>query len=304
MQDLSYSVNSIAESLQKNSRKKSDPENKDQPKDRKVLSKPRILIILIIILTTTIATIIGVLFVPKEREKDPINNISTVSTEKTTLVIPTEPVTSSSDTSLSSSSTSTRSVTTESISTTIAPVPFKIITRSDWGSRPMKGRIKLKSPVKRLIIMDTQTEKCYNTEACKTLIKDRQLVHYNDYEQGRISIQDIRENFLISSDGTIFEGRGFSYEGQHSYDQSKTSYNSEAIGISFIGNYSEQDIDSRQNESLKYFIQKCIEENNLILEYKLYYKYQLTESRQTYDKLYETVKMMNHWKESENKFDF
>lgn len=272
---------------------------KDPSKDRKILSKPRVLIILTIILTASIVTTIGVLFMPRQREKGSKDNMSTTSKEITTIVIPTEPVTSSSETSLSSSSTVTRS---ESTSTTIAQVPFKIITRSDWGSRPMKGRIKLKPPVKRLIIMDTQTEKCNNTEACKTFVKDRQLVHYNDYEQGSISIQDIRENYLISSDGTIFEGRGFSYEGQHSYDQSKTSYNNEAIGVSFIGIYSEFDIDSRQKESLKYFIQKCIEENNLILEYKVYYKYQLTESRQSYDKLYETVKTMDHWKECENKF--
>lgn len=41
---------------------------------------------------------------------------------------------------------------------------------------------------------------------------------------------DIAYNFLIGSDGNIYEGRGWGIEGAHAF-----GYNNRSIGISFIG---------------------------------------------------------------------
>lgn len=261
-------------------RKQFNQENDDpnQNQGTSLHRKAFIYIIVFIVILTVIGTVIGVSLHIIKREELP--------TSKPTETNPTD-TTETTETSTSSSTSST--------TITEPTVLFESISRSGWEARPMSGKKAQKPPIERLIVMDTQTAECNDIETCKAFVKKRQMDNYNDLELGSITIDDICENFLISPDGNIFEGRGFSKEGQHSFDRSKTSYNNQAIGVSFIGNYTEQDIESSQNESLIYFTQKWIEEDLLVPDYKLYYKYQLTESRQTYDKLYETVKTMNHW---------
>jgi len=51
------------------------------------------------------------------------------------------------------------------------------------------------------------------------------------------SLDDIPYNFLIGSDGRIYEGRGIEYQGQHTNNLDATEYNSIGICIAFIGNY-------------------------------------------------------------------
>lgn len=116
-------------------------------------------------------------------------------------------------------------------------------------------------------------------------------------------MNDIPENFLIAPDGSIFEGRGFSREGQHTFDYTKTSYNNGALGITFIGDYTERNLTADQVECFNYFIQKSIDDNMVKTDYKLYYKDQLagTLTSNVTDQLYETVKSWDHWKESERK---
>lgn len=99
--------------------------------------------------------------------------------------------------------------------------------------------------------MDTQTVTCSGDDACINFVQNRQNSSY------LANSQDLPENFLISTDGTIYEGRGYSYEGQHSNDRGSTSYN-KAIGVSFIGNLTENIPSDVQLNSLKYFIEKSV----------------------------------------------
>lgn len=43
---------------------------------------------------------------------------------------------------------------------------------------------------------------------------------------------DIIYNFLIGCDGTIYEGRGWAVEGDHT-----EGYNHKSIGVAFVGNF-------------------------------------------------------------------
>ena len=60
---------------------------------------------------------------------------------------------------------------------------------------------------------------------------------YNDYG-------DVGYDFLISGDGTIYEGRSLDYKGAHLF-----GYNQGNIGIAFLGDFSEKTISSSQFES-------------------------------------------------------
>lgn len=48
----------------------------------------------------------------------------------------------------------------------------------------------------------------------------------------RRKFRDIGYNFLIGGDGRIYEGLGFGIRGEHA-----PRYNSQSIGIAFIGNF-------------------------------------------------------------------
>lgn len=63
------------------------------------------------------------------------------------------------------------------------------------------GSKQLKTPVSKVILFETASDTCKN---CIT-----KKIAENYYPK----FEDIKENFFIAQDGTVFEGRGFSREG-------------------------------------------------------------------------------------------
>lgn len=139
--------------------------------------------------------------------------------------------------------------------------------------------------------MDTQTDTCSGEEDCKRFVRLRQ-------SEGNL-YEDIFENFLIASDGSVFEGRGFEFEGQHSFDRVTTSYNNQAIGVSFIGNYTETDLSEDQFEGFKYFVQRSINESLIRVDYKLYFREQLVGPNVITKRLQAAVTTWDHWTEGD-----
>lgn len=181
--------------------------------------------------------------------------------------------------------------------TTLLPTttkdPFTIVSRSEWGANSkMKGSKKLKSPVKLLIIMDTQTDSCDKLEDCSSFLKERQKSEYiNDPK-----IKDIRENFLIASDGRVYEGRGFLNEGQHTYDMLSTDYNPNAIGIAFIGNYTRTPLTASQDAMIHNFIRSNVKNGKISENYILYHQDQLALKQNLNENvLYATIQTWDHW---------
>lgn len=262
-----------------------------------VLQKPIVWVCLVIFISIVVGTVIGVIVLinfNKDKDKDSndgVNEPTIPHFSSTSTVFPT------------SSSTTSEKVTTTSTETTtvyVNPEPYDFFNRSEWKALPMKGKFKLTLPVKRIILMDTQTEPCKNFEGCKLFMQK----HQNDSYMSRVGstqIQDIPENFLIATDGMFFEGRGFSYEGQHTIDAG-TLYSNGALGISFIGNYTTNELSSDQKESFKYFINKFVEEGKLAVDYTIFYKLQIIKSSVADDMLYDYIRTFENWKESMKTF--
>lgn len=80
---------------------------------------------------------------------------------------------------------------------------------------------------------------------------------------------DIRENYFIDSQGSVYEGRGLAREGQTTYE-SLTSYNNKAISISFLLEENSKPTEL-QEKSLCWLI-----ENLNLTDYKLYKQSDLT----------------------------
>lgn len=95
-------------------------------------------------------------------------------------------------------------------------------------------------------------------ESCREFLAQRQQTAYPDYE-------DIRENFFVSSEGRIFEGRGEFIEGQTTYE-SLTSYNNKALSVSLILSEEGMEPTENQTNALCYFVDNFLEKE----DFKLY----------------------------------
>ncbi|XP_016966516.2 peptidoglycan-recognition protein SB2 [Drosophila biarmipes] len=103
----------------------------------------------------------------------------------------------------------------------------QIVPRSSWCPVPLSPRLpRLAGPVRLIIIHHTVTAPCFNRQQCLSALRQIRADHL------RRKFRDIGYNFLIGGDGRIYEGLGFGIRGEHA-----PNYNSQSIGIAFIGNF-------------------------------------------------------------------
>lgn len=145
-------------------------------------------------------------------------------------------------TSSTDSSTQQSTMAVSSSTETALPVA-KVVKRDAWMMEgfDVNGKFKQLQPIKRILILktETETETCTNESSCIDFMFEHQQNSYPEFD-------DIRENFLISLDGTIYEGRGLLREGQTTND-GFTSYNSQALSISFLASENENLSELQQN---------------------------------------------------------
>lgn len=103
------------------------------------------------------------------------------------------------------------------------------VTRRQWFSYSAYVSPQPISPhVRRVIMHETQTDACFTRDDCGESIRSIQIRHLN------AMWTDIGWNWLIGTDGRVYEGRGWGATGSHS-----ASYNYISYGIAIVGNYTE-----------------------------------------------------------------
>ncbi|CAF0811694.1 unnamed protein product [Rotaria sp. Silwood1] len=132
-----------------------------------------------------------------------------------------------------------------SASTSTANCP-SIVTRSQWGARPAKSRTPMTTPVQYVVIHHTTGGTCTTKSDCISKMKG-----FQNYHMDSNGWDDIGYSFLVGEDGNIYEGRGWTYAGAHTY-----GYNSKSIGISVIGDYSSRKPNAGAINAVKALI-KC-----------------------------------------------
>ncbi|XP_056643850.1 uncharacterized protein LOC130449834 [Diorhabda sublineata] len=136
-------------------------------------------------------------------------------------------------------------------------------------------------PVGLVIIGDTKTKTCDNFDDCSKILKS-----YQQYEIISLGYKNICENFLISTDGTIYVGRGWDV---------RNCYDRLSIEISFIGNFNKHKMSKDMITSLLLLL------NHGQKLYKLPNDYIIIALNQTIDTLspgeyvYEVIKNMCHF---------
>ncbi|CAN9505955.1 unnamed protein product [Ophioblennius macclurei] len=105
-----------------------------------------------------------------------------------------------------------------------------IINRCTWGAAPFRGTpTTLSLPLPYLFIHHTAqpSQPCLTLAQCAADMRAMQRFHQDDR-----GWSDIGYSFVAGSDGNIYEGRGWSWQGAHTY-----GYNAVGLGVSFIGDY-------------------------------------------------------------------
>lgn len=235
------------------SKEKFDHETRGE-KARRLILKPKfcVPVAMIIIIIILLSCGLPILLLKNKNG----NELTTLAPSTTTgSLYPTSPA------------TSTESTTTEG--------PFaqlKVLTREVWIPHGLDftGKFKQLMPIKRIIILNTKTDTCYDESSCIEFIADSQQMAYPEFD-------DVKENFFIGVDGTVYEGRGFLHEGQASYE-SCTSFNSKAVSISFILQGKAEQPNEKQQEALCLFIRKSIDDKVLDENYFLFHHSELTSS--------------------------
>ncbi|XP_038549621.1 peptidoglycan recognition protein 6 [Micropterus salmoides] len=105
-----------------------------------------------------------------------------------------------------------------------------IIPRCMWGAEPYRGTpTNLSLPLSFMYIHHTHTPglPCLTFEQCSADMRSMQRFHQVDR-----GWDDIGYSFVAGSDGYLYEGRGWHWQGAHTL-----GHNSIGYGVSFIGNY-------------------------------------------------------------------
>lgn len=106
---------------------------------------------------------------------------------------------------------------------------------------------------------------------------------------------DIGYNFLISSDGRVYVGRGWDYVGAHT-----KGYNYDSVGIAFIGTYNAIEPSHVQLNACLALLEEGINLKKLVPNYRLYGARQLGSTESPGEMLYKIIKKWKHWSSNIN----
>lgn len=117
------------------------------------------------------------------------------------------------------------------------------------------------------------------------MVRDIQAYHMNEKRY-----DDIGYNFLIGSDGNVLVGRGWDFAGAHT-----RGYNSDSVGIAFIGNFERKSPTSEALSAAEQLIAAGVESRKLAEDYKVYGHKQLAPSTSPGQELYNIIKTWPHF---------
>ena len=169
-------------------------------------------------------------------------------------------------------------------------IDIKIYDRSDWGAEAPKTALKeLSLPIKRIILAHTADENypCFDFEECKSRVK--KIQEYNS------DLDDIPYNFLIGGDGSIFEGRGINFQGQHTSNLYGSSFDDIGICVAFIGTFKVSEPSEKQIEAFHNLVKFFINIDLINEKHNVFFQDELFEPNVPAYSLFETVKTFSNY---------
>uniref|UniRef100_UPI00398EB02F N-acetylmuramoyl-L-alanine amidase-like n=1 Tax=Pristiophorus japonicus TaxID=55135 RepID=UPI00398EB02F len=168
-----------------------------------------------------------------------------------------------------------------------------IIPRCMWGAKPYRGTpVRLALPLRFVYIHHTYepSRPCNNFRDCAADMRSMQRFH-----QDVRRWNDIAYNFVAGSDGYLYEGRGWLWQGSHTKAQ-----NSKGYGVSFIGNYTSELPDQTALELVRENLMNCaVTGQRLVSDYKIHGHRQHRSTACPGERLFTEIKNWEAFKEVE-----
>lgn len=101
---------------------------------------------------------------------------------------------------------------------------------------------------------------------------------------------DIGLNFLIGGDGSVYVGRGWDEEGEHT-----SGFNYKSIGIAIIGKFTDAAPPKQQLIAAHTIIAQGVKQKKLIADYKLYGQRQLNSGASPGEAFFKIIMKWKHW---------
>ncbi|XP_056637589.1 peptidoglycan-recognition protein LC-like [Diorhabda sublineata] len=162
----------------------------------------------------------------------------------------------------------------------------RIVSRLGWLAQPPSEPIdKLTTPVSLIIIQHTATESCSSQAQCVFQTRTIQTFHMESK-----SWSDIAYNFLIGGDGAVYEGRGWTKVGAHTY-----AYNSISLGIGFIGTFNAEVPNEKMINAFNNLADLGVRLGYLTNDYKILAARQLSGTESPGKAFYDVIKTWTHW---------
>ncbi|XP_070569474.1 peptidoglycan-recognition protein SC2-like [Ptychodera flava] len=167
----------------------------------------------------------------------------------------------------------------------------EIVSRSQWGARPVSERDDMAMPVPYVILHHTAwPERCFTLEeGCA------QMRRIQDFHMDENKWWDIGYTFCVGEDGRVYEGRGWNTQGAHSI-----GFNDKSIGLCIMGCFTKDLPNQRALDATEKFLAYCVENNKLIQDYTLYGHCQTKIKDCPGVALFELIKTWPHWKPGEH----
>ncbi|XP_075164267.1 peptidoglycan-recognition protein LC-like isoform X3 [Haematobia irritans] len=161
-----------------------------------------------------------------------------------------------------------------------------LIERDIWRGRPQKNKLDpQKLPLHRVVIAHTASEPCDSLPTCRERVRVIQ-----DYHMDSIHWDDIGYNFLISSDGRVYVGRGWDDVGAV-----VKGFNYDSVGIAFIGTFVKDKPTEAQLNACRLLLEEGVRLKKLVPDYILNGARQLSPTESPGEALYKIIRRWPHW---------
>ncbi|XP_036446321.1 peptidoglycan recognition protein 6 isoform X2 [Colossoma macropomum] len=169
-----------------------------------------------------------------------------------------------------------------------------IIPRCMWEAQPYRGTpIQLTLPLPFLYIHHTYgpSQPCLTFQQCSRDMRSMQRFHQDDR-----GWDDIGYSFVAGSDGYLYEGRGWHWQGAHT-----KGHNSIGYGVSFIGDYTSSIPAKRTMDLVRHQLAKCATDGGrLMSNFTIHGHRQVVSTSCPGDTLYSEIQGWKHFAEVKN----
>ncbi|CAB3360563.1 Hypothetical predicted protein [Cloeon dipterum] len=160
-----------------------------------------------------------------------------------------------------------------------------IVSRAEWGARAPTGITYLNLPVPFVVIHHGASGSCSTQAGCSDIVRS-----YQDQHMDVNGWSDIGYNFIVGGDGNVYEGRSWDKVGAHA-----PGYNSQSIGICFIGTFTSSTPASSAINAAQQLIACGVGQGNVAGAYSLIGHRQAVTTECPGDALYAEIQGWPNW---------